>query len=67
MCLSVGIFFRNAGIEKINPSILAWLIFSITTIMALFSFACNLDEINANNLKKEHCSLVEQVWQPPYF
>ena len=49
--LSVWLFFRRVT-SKSMPSVLAWLIITITTAIALFSFLSNLHEVNIKNVAK---------------
>ena len=50
--LSVWLFFKNTEKAETRPSILAWLIISVTTAIALFSFVFNLQELNEENVAK---------------
>ncbi len=50
--LSVYLFFKKVEVAKAKPIILAWFIISITTIIALFSFIFNLQEINEESVNK---------------
>ncbi|MBP9749758.1 MAG: hypothetical protein KBD21_03430 [Candidatus Pacebacteria bacterium] len=49
--LSVWLFFRNVKGEK-KPSVLAWLIITATTAIALLSFLFNLGELNGDSVAK---------------